>query len=133
MYHKQPYGGESLSEWVHKLNNEHHANSSGAQFGWKISKYRPKPPEPTQKSLKVEIPKVKAYEATFEVKEKPMKLVEKLKQERQEYLEKILKMDDKIITPVGISEYQVNYLKAQRNAMMTIINVLDLRIADLED
>lgn len=62
-----------------------------------------------------------------------MKLVEKLKQERQEYLEKILKMDDKIITPVGISEYQVNCLKAQRNAMMTIINVLDLRIADLED
>ena len=42
-----------------------------------------------------------------------------------------IKIDSKIINPLGVSDYQVKLLKIQRNAMMTVVNVLDMRISDL--
>ena len=58
-------------------------------------------------------------------------LVSKLNDERQHLQDNLLKIDSKIINPLGVSDYQVKLLKIQRNAMMTVVNVLDMRIQDL--
>lgn len=58
-------------------------------------------------------------------------LVNKLIDEKHSVEDKILKIDNKIINPLGVSDHQVRLLKVQRNAMMTVVNVLDLRITDL--
>ena len=55
----------------------------------------------------------------------------KLTDEKQHLQDNLLKIDSKIINPLGVSDYQVKLLKIQRNAMMTVVNVLDMRISDL--
>ena len=58
-------------------------------------------------------------------------LASKLTDQKYRIQDDILKIDTKIINPIGISDYQANLLTAHRNAMMVVLNILNLRIADL--
>ena len=156
MYHKKPdKPDKSLAKWVEEKNSKATPKRSGF---WHESKYRP--PEDDIKEAEIEkdraktllnlddpalkvpvipaavVPSVESYESTFfhEEDEKSMKnsrLVSKLTDERQRLQDDLLKIDSKIINPLGVSDYQVKLLKIQRNAMMTVVNVLDMRISDL--
>lgn len=78
----------------------------------------------------------KAYKNGGQGMARPSKkqaLIKKLSSEMDECKDKLLKMDDEIIDSDELSEGQRGLLKIQRSAMRTIINVLDLRIKDLED
>ncbi|CDI43277.1 hypothetical protein [Lactobacillus helveticus] len=58
-------------------------------------------------------------------------LINKLIDEKHSIQDNILRIDTKVVNPIGISDYQVNLLTTQRNAMMVVLNILNLRIADL--
>ena len=97
---------------------------------------KPDKPElivPIPKSV---VPSIEDYESTFLHREdeetmQNKELVSKLTDEKQHLQDTLLKLDSKIINPLGVSDYQVKLLKIQRNAMMTVVNVLDMRIEDL--
>ncbi len=64
---------------------------------------------------------------------KATQLIDKLEAEKNEYIDKTLKIDDKIISPTGISDTQVKLLSVERNALRTLTNVVDMRIDDLKE
>lgn len=59
------------------------------------------------------------------------KLINKLIVQKRRIQDNVLKIDTKVINPIGLSDYQVKLLTTQRNAMMAVLNILNLRIADL--
>ena len=149
MYHKKPdKPDKSLAEWVYEKNRQVTRINGGF---WHNSKYRPpeedikeaeiKQDEQDEPELIVPIPKsvvpsIEDYESTFLHREdeetmQNKELVSKLTDEKQHLQDTLLKLDSKIINPLGVSDYQVKLLKIQRNAMMTVVNVLDMRIEDL--
>lgn len=55
-----------------------------------------------------------------------------LKVEVKDYDARVLKIENKIFNPNGLSKRQVELLKIQRNIFKELIDVVDLRIEDLE-
>lgn len=55
----------------------------------------------------------------------------RIKMEHDELKDKILKIDTVLINHINVSPSQYDYLKIQRDAMMTVYHVLELRISDL--
>lgn len=55
----------------------------------------------------------------------------RIKMEHDELKDKILKIDTVLINHINVSPSQYDYLKIQRDAMMTVYHVLELRITDL--
>lgn len=55
-----------------------------------------------------------------------------LKVEVKDYDARVLKIENKIFNPNGLSKRQVEMLKIQRNIFKELIDVVDLRIEDLE-
>lgn len=55
-----------------------------------------------------------------------------LKVEVKDYDARVLKIENKIFNPNGLSERQVEMLKIQRNIFKELIDVVGLRIEDLE-
>lgn len=154
MEHKKPdKPTESLAEWISGKNIEEHKQATplnGRGFKWHKSKYRPPVEDIKEAELKHEdkelivpaklskpllVPSIFKYEKEFLKEHLNMKnepLIEKLTTEKEQLQKDVLKIDSKIINPLGVSDYQVKLLKIQRNAMMTLINVLALRIDDLK-
>lgn len=139
MYHKrQPKATESLAEWVEKNHSKQATPRKDGGFAWHQSKYKPPVDDiketQADEEEKAEVPKIKQYEETFNEENEEMAattLVSKLKDEKQELIDKTLKIDDKIIDPMGVSDYQIKLLKAQRDMMRGLIHILNLRIDDL--
>ena len=55
-----------------------------------------------------------------------------LKVEVKDYDARVLKIENKIFNPNGLSNRQVELLKIQRKIFKELIDVVDLRIEDLE-
>ena len=55
----------------------------------------------------------------------------RIKMEHDELKDKILKIDDVLINHINVSPSQYDYLKIQRDAMLTVYHILELRITDL--
>lgn len=142
MYHKRPpQATKSLAEWIEENHPGQATPMKNDEFAWHRSAYKP-PIEDIKEAQaeheeRAEVPKIKQYEAIFSEENENMTksnaLVNKLKDEREELTNNILKIDDKVINPVGISDFQVNALIAQRNSMCCTARILDMRINDLED
>lgn len=142
MYHKRPpKATESLAEWIEKNHSEQATPMRSGKFAWHRSAYKP-PTEDikeaqAEREERAEVPKIKQYEAIFSEEKENMAdntvLFNKLRNERKELIEKILKIDNKIINPIGISNTQIKLLKPQRDLMMGTAHILDMRIDDLED
>lgn len=140
MYHKKPdKPDKSLAKWVEEKNSKATPKRGGF---WHESKYRPPEEDIKETEIKqdepelIVVPSIEDYESTFLHKEdqesmQNKTLVSKLTDEKQHLQDNLLKIDSKIINPLGVSDYQVKLLKIQRNAMMTVVNVLDMRISDL--
>ena len=136
MYHKKPdKPDKSLAKWVEEKNSKATPKRGGF---WHESKYRPpeddiKEAEIKQDEPELIIPIPKSVVPSIEDYESMQNktLVSKLTDEKQHLQDNLLKIDSKIINPLGVSDYQVKLLKIQRNAMMTVVNVLDMRISDL--
>lgn len=62
----------------------------------------------------------------------PKDVVLDLKVEAADYDARIIKIENKICSPEGLSQRQVELLKIQRNIFKELIHVVDLRIEDLE-
>ena len=146
MYHKKPdKPDKSLAKWVEEKNSKATPKRGGF---WHESKYRPPEDDIKEAEIKQDepeliipipksvVPSIEDYESTFLHKEdqegmQNKTLVSKLTDEKQHLQDNLLKIDSKIINPLGVSDYQIKLLKIQRNAMMTVVNVLDMRISDL--
>ena len=149
MYHKKPdKQTETLAEWISQENKDKATRDNAEKFEWHKSKYKPpvedikeaeakledEPNGPMRASI-TQVPNIKQYEKTFTKKDDRMTkngaLASKLTDQKYRIQDDILKIDTKIINPIGISNYQAKLLTAQRNAMMVVLNILNLRIADL--
>ena len=149
MYHKKPdKQTETLAEWIRQENKDKTTRDNAEKFEWHKSKYKPpvedikeaeakledEPNGPMRASI-TQVPNIKQYEKTFTKKDDRMTkngaLASKLTDQKYRIQDDILKIDTKIINPIGISDYQAKLLTAQRNAMMVVLNILNLRIADL--
>lgn len=149
MYHKKPdKQTETLAEWISQENKDKATRDNTEKFEWHKSKYKPpvedikeaeakledEPNGPMRASI-TQVPNIKQYEKTFTKKDNRMTkngaLASKLTDQKYRIQDDILKIDTKIINPIGISDYQAKLLTAQRNAMMVVLNILNLRIADL--
>lgn len=149
MYHKKPdKQTETLAEWISQENEEKATRDNAEKFEWHKSKYKPpvedikeaeakledEPNGPMRASI-AQVPNIKQYEKTFTKKDDKMTkngaLASKLTDQKYRIQDDILKIDTKIINPIGISDYQAKLLTAQRNAMMVVLNILNLRITDL--
>ena len=149
MYHKKPdKQTETLAEWISQENKDKTTRDNAEKFEWHKSKYKPpvedikeaeakledEPNGPMRASI-TQVPNIKQYEKTFTKKDDRMTkngaLASKLTDQKYRIQDDILKIDTKIINPIGISDYQAKLLTAQRNAMMVVLNILNLRIADL--
>lgn len=149
MYHKKPdKQTETLAEWISQENEGKATRDNAEKFEWHKSKYKPpvedikeaeakledEPNGPMRASI-AQVPNIKQYEKTFTKKDDRMTkngaLASKLTDQKYRIQDDILKIDTKIINPIGISDYQAKLLTAQRNAMMVVLNILNLRIADL--
>lgn len=149
MYHKKPdKQTETLAEWISQENKDKATRDNAEKFEWHKSKYKPpvedikeaeakledEPNGPMRASI-TQVPNIKQYEKTFTKKDDRMTkngaLASKLTDQKYRIQDDILKIDTKIINPIGISDYQAKLLTAQRNAMMVVLNILNLRIADL--
>ena len=129
MYHKKlDKPTETLAEWT-KNCNEKKKDSRGQKdkkavlidkFDWHKSKYKPL---------------IEQREKTFTEEDTKMtknaKLINKLIAQKRHIQDNVLRIDTKVINPIGISDYQVKLLTTQRHAMMVVLNILNLRIADL--
>jgi septal ring factor EnvC (AmiA/AmiB activator) len=129
MYHKKlDKPTETLAEWT-KNCNEKKKDSRGQKdkkavlidkFDWHKSKYKPL---------------IEQREKTFTEEDTKMtknaKLINKLIAQKRRIQDNVLRIDTKVINPIGISDYQVKLLTTQRHAMMVVLNILNLRIADL--
>lgn len=139
MYHKrQPKATESLAEWIEKNHPKQATPKKDGEFVWHQSKYKPPVDDiketQADEEERAEVPKIKQYEETFNEENEKMTdptLVSKLKDEKQELIDKTLKIDDKIIDPVGVSDYQIKLLKVQRDMMRGLTHIFNLRIDDL--
>lgn len=149
MYHKKPdKQTETLAEWISQENKDKATRDNAEKFEWHKSKYKPPVEDIKEAEVKLEdepngpmrapiaqVPNIKHYEKTFTKKDDRMTkngaLASKLTDQKYRIQDDILKIDTKIINPIGISDYQVKLLTAQRNAMMVVLNILNLRIADL--
>lgn len=157
MYHKKPdMPNKSLSEWIRNCNDKKKdlRGRKGKkvvlidEFDWHKSKYKPPIEDIKETEVKLEdelnepmrvpiskSPNIEQYEKTLTEEDTRMAmnttLVNKLIDEKHSIQDKILKIDTKVVNPIGISDYQVNLLTTQRNAMMVVLNILNLRIADL--
>ena len=157
MYHKKlDKPAETLAEWIRNCNDKKKdlRGRKGKkavlvdEFGWHKSKYKPPIEDIKETEVKLEdelnepmrvpiskSPNIEQYEKTFTEEDTRMAknttLVNKLIDEKHSIQDKILKIDTKVVNPIGISDYQVNLLTTQRNAMMVVLNILNLRIADL--
>lgn len=157
MYHKKlDKPTETLTEWIENCNEEKKDPRCRKgkkvvlidEFDWHKSKY--KLPIEDIKETEVELedepngpmrspisqaPNIEQYEKTFTEEDTRMAknttLVNKLIDQKHSIQDDVLKIDTKVINPIGISDYQVNLLTTQRNAMMVVLNILNLRIADL--
>lgn len=76
-------------------------------------------------------PNIEQHEKTFTEEDTRMARSTKLIDQKHRIQDDVLKIDTKVINPIGISDYQVNLLTTQRNAMMVVLSILNLRIADL--
>lgn len=149
MYHKKPdKQTETLAEWISQENEGKATRDNAEKFEWHKSKYKPpvedikeaeakledEPNGPMRASI-AQVPNIKQYEKTFTKKDDRMTkngaLASKLTDQKYRIQDDILKIDTKIINPIGISDYQAKLLTAQRNAMMVVLNILNLRITDL--
>ena len=149
MYHKKPdKQTETLAEWISQENKDKATRDNAEKFEWHKSKYKPPvedikeaeaaledEPNGLMRAPIAQVPNIKQYEKTF-TKEggrmtKNGALASKLTDQKYRIQDDILKIDTKIINPIGISDYQAKLLTAQRNAMMVVLNILNLRIADL--
>lgn len=149
MYHKKPdKQTETLAEWISQENKDKATRDNAEKFEWHKSKYKPpvedikeaeakledEPNGPMRASI-TQVPNIKQYEKTFTKKDDRMTkngaLASKLTDQKYRIQDDILKIDTKIINPIGISDYQAKLLTAQRDAMMVVLNILNLRIADL--
>lgn len=149
MYHKKPdKQTETLAEWISQENEGKTTRDNAEKFEWHKSKYKPPVEDIKEAEVKLEdepngpmrasitqVPNIKQYEKTFTKKDDRMTkngaLASKLTDQKYRIQDDILKIDTKIINPIGISDYQAKLLTAQRNAMMVVLNILNLRIADL--
>lgn len=149
MYHKKPdKQTETLAEWISQENKDKATRDNAEKFEWHKSKYKPPVQDIKEAEVKLEdepngpmrapiaqVPNIKQYEKTFTKKDDRMTkngaLASKLTDQKYRIQDDILKIDTKIINPIGISDYQAKLLTAQRNAMMVVLNILNLRIADL--
>ena len=149
MYHKKPdKQTETLAEWISQENKDKATRDNAEKFEWHKSKYKPPVEDIKEAEVKLEdepngpmrvpiaqVPNIKQYEKTFTKKDDRMTkngaLASKLTDQKYRIQDDILKIDTKIINPIGISDYQAKLLTAQRNAMMVVLNILNLRIADL--
>ena len=149
MYHKKPdKQTETLAEWISQENKDKATRDNAEKFEWHKSKYKPPVEDIKEAEVKLEdepngpmrasiaqVPNIKQYEKTFTKKDNRMTkngaLASKLTDQKYRIQDEILKIDTKIINPIGISDYQAKLLTAQRNAMMVVLNILNLRIADL--
>lgn len=149
MYHKKPdKQTETLAEWISQENKDKATRDNTEKFEWHKSKYKPPVEDIKEAEVKLEdepngpmrasiaqVPNIKQYEKTFTKKDNRMTkngaLASKLTDQKYRIQDDILKIDTKIINPIGISDYQAKLLTAQRNAMMVVLNILNLRIADL--
>ncbi len=132
MYHKKPdKPDKSLAKWVEEKNSKATPKRSGF---WHESKYRPPEDDIKEAEIKQDepeliipipksvVPSIEDYESTFLHKEdqesmQNKTLVSKLTDERQHLQDDLLKIDNKIINPLGVSDYQVKLWKIQRNAV----------------
>lgn len=133
MYHKRPdKPDKSLTEWVNEKNSQTTRIKGGF---WHKSKYRPPEEDIKEAEIKQDeqdepelivpipesvVPSVEDYESTFLHREdeetmQNKELVSKLTDEKQHLQDNLLKLDSKIINPLGVSDYQVKLLKIQRN------------------
>ena len=149
MYHKKPdKQTQTLAEWISQENKDKATRDNTEKFEWHKSKYKPPVEDIKEAEVKLEdepngpmrasiaqVPNIKQYEKTFTKKDNRMTkngaLASKLTDQKYRIQDDILKIDTKIINPIGISDYQAKLLTAQRNAMMVVLNILNLRIADL--
>lgn len=149
MYHKKPdKQTKTLAEWISQESKDKATRDNAEKFEWHKSKYKPPVEDIKEAEVKLEdepngsmrapiaqVPNIKQYEKTFTKKDDRMTkngaLASKLTDQKYRIQDDILKIDTKIINPIGISDYQVKLLTAQRNAMMVVLNILNLRIADL--
>ena len=129
MYHKKlDKPTETLAEWTRNC-NEKKKDPRGRKdkkavlidkFDWHKSKYKPL---------------IEQREKTFTEEDTKMtknaKLINKLIAQKRRIQDNVLRIDTKVINPIGISDYQVKLLTTQRHAMMVVLNILNLRIADL--
>lgn len=155
MYHKKlDKPTETLAEWTRNC-NEKKKGPRGRKdkkavlidkFGWHKSKYKPSIEDIKGTEVKREdelngpmrAPISKApniEEKTFTEEDTRMsrnaKLINKLIVQKHHIQDNVLKIDTKVINPIGVSDYQVKLLTTQRHAMMVVLNILNLRIADL--
>lgn len=156
MYHKKPNKPtETLAEWTRNC-NEKKKGPRGQKavlidkFGWHKSKYRPPIEDIKETEVKREdelngpmrAPISKAPNKAPNIEEKTfteedtrmpknVKLINKLIAQKHHIQDNVLKIDTKVINPIGISDYQVKLLTIQRHAMMVVLNILSLRIANL--
>lgn len=62
----------------------------------------------------------------------PKDVILDLKVEAADYDARVIKIENKICIPDGLSRRQVELLKIQRNVFKELIHIVDLRIEDLE-
>lgn len=157
MYHKKlDNPTETLTEWIRNCNEEKKDPRGRKdkkavlidEFYWHKSKYKPPIEDIKETEVKLEdelnepmrVPisrahNIEKYKKTFTEENTRMArnttLVNKLIDQKHSIQDNVLKIDTKVINPIGISDYQVNLLTTQRNAMMVVLSILNLRIADL--
>lgn len=153
MYHKKlDKPTETLTEWIRNCNEEKKDPRGRKdkkvdlidEFDWHKSKYKPpiedikgtevkledEPNEPMRAPIS-QAPNIEQHEKTFTEEDTRMARSTKLIDQKHRIQDDVLKIDTKVINPIGISDYQVNLLTTQRNAMMVVLSILNLRIADL--
>lgn len=130
MYHKAPDQQDmTLAEWNRQLNEAKPVKPNQKSKTGDVV-------DPIQGQLNMAIRAGKKLDGGQDMARpsKKQKLINKLKLEKDEGTKALLQMDDEIIDgDEGLSEGQRGLLKIQRSAMKTIVNVLNLRIKDLED
>jgi len=157
MYHKKlDKPTETLAEWTRNCNEKKKDPRGGKdkkavlidEFDWHKSKYKPPIEDIKETEVKREdelngpmrapiskAPNIEEHEKTFTEEDTKMarnaKLINKLIAQKRRIQDNVLKIDTKVINPIGLSDYQVKLLTTQRNAMMAVLNILNLRIADL--
>lgn len=149
MYHKEGYSdGISLKSVVEKENEKMGKRRQNEVqrmidegLDWYDEHKEPVEDEPVEEEPVAEEfdsvrPATKLEEKEVKSMARPSKkqtLVKKLREEAADLKDDVLKIDTKILDPLDISDMQVKLLKAQRQAMLTTANIVELRADDLEE